>query len=548
MKAGNTYNLLLELVRIPSVSPSKEESRLARVIHDKLASLPYFQENKGDLRLLPVENDPYGRHSVFAIVRAVPHTAKTVILMGHIDVVDTAEARELAQLAFDPPAYARELSKLTLPDEARKDLESGNYLFGRGVFDMKCGVAVELEYVRECAANPRDLDTNIALILVGDEENRSAGMLSSIKHLERLQEEEGLDFVACVNTEGEVQEYDGDAKRYISVGTIGKLMPMFYCVGRESHVGSYYEGLNANLLASAVNMVLEGSPDWIDRAGAEAYPPPAALWHRDLREVYSVTLPAQVVAGFNVLTVEKTPAIALEMMKKVAREAFDMALERLRNSALKFSEGASLKASVPWEPKVLTYEEVFQKVKQDMARSGASLEGHIKEYLKGLPRETDDRLKSIGVVGQVLKFYADKDPVIIVGFLPPYYPHRSNLRKAPRELALMDAVQGLISEAASTYGETLAVREHFAAISDLSYLGFQGDKDDLMPLAGNTPGWGEVYDLPLDSLLKLDVPVVNIGASGRDAHKYTERLDLEYYLGPYPDLFRSLLRRISKIE
>jgi arginine utilization protein RocB len=319
-------------------------------------------------------------------------------------------------------------------------------------------------------------------------------------------------------------------------------------VGRESHVGSYYEGLNANLLASAVNMVLEGAPDWIDRAAAEVYPPPAALWHRDLREVYSVTLPAQVVAGFNVLTVEKTPAIALEMMKKVAREAFDMALERLRNSALKFSEGASLKASVPWEPKVLTYEEVFQKVKQDMARSGASLEGHIKEYLKGLPRETDDRLKSIGVVGQVLKFYADKDPVIIVGFLPPYYPHRSNLRKAPRELALMDAVQGLISEAASTYGETLAVREHFAAISDLSYLGFQGDKDDLMPLAGNTPGWGEVYDLPLDSLLKLDVPVVNIGASGRDAHKYTERLDLEYYLGPYPDLFRSLLRRISKIE
>jgi arginine utilization protein RocB len=91
------------------------------------------------------------------------------------------------------------------------------------------------------------------------------------------------------------------------------------------------------------------------------------------------------------------------------------------------------------------------------------------------------------------------------------------------------------------------VREHFEAISDLSYMGFQGNKDDLVPLAANTPGWGEVYDLPLDTLLKLDVPVVNIGASGRDAHKYTERLDLKYYLGAYPDLFRSFVKRVSKM-
>ena len=69
-----------------------------------------------------------------------------------------------------------------------------------------------------------------------------------------------------------------------------------------------------------------------------------------------------------------------------------------------------------------------------------------------------------------------------------------------------------------------------------------------MPLAENTPGWGKVYNLPLEVLLKLDVPVVNLGPSGRDAHKYTERLDLRYYLGPYPILFRSLIRRLSKLE
>jgi arginine utilization protein RocB len=547
MKVENIRELLLDLVRIPSVSPSKEEARLAQEIYDRLAALPYFKNNKGDLRLLPIEDDPYGRHSVFAIVRSPAKTARTVILMGHIDVVDTAEARELAELAFDPPSYTRELTKLTLPDEAMEDLRSGDYLFGRGVFDMKCGIAVEMEFLKECAENPQDLEANIALLLVGDEENRSAGMISAIGHLERLQEEDGLDFIACVNTEGEVQRRHRDTRRYITVGTIGKLMPMFYCVGRESHVGSYYEGLNANLLASAVSMVMEASPEWIDRAGAEVYPPPAALWHRDLREVYSVTLPARVVAGYNVLTVEKTPKTALEMMKDVAFRAFDMALERLKQSALKFSEGSEEKASVPWKPKVLTYEEVFEKVKNDMAETGVSLEDHLKAFIRGLPRDMDDRMKTIETVGQVLKFYVDKDPAIIVGFLPPYYPHRSNLRKSPRELALMEAVQDLTSEAASSYGEKVVVREHFEAISDLSYVGFQGDKDDLAPLAANTPGWGEIYDLPLDTLLKLDIPVVNIGASGRDAHKYTERLDLKYYLGAYPDLFRSFVKRISKM-
>ncbi|HHY75369.1 MAG TPA: M20/M25/M40 family metallo-hydrolase [Firmicutes bacterium] len=546
MKPENIRNLLLDLVKIPSVSPSKEEARLAQEIYDRLAALPYFRNNEDALRLLPVENDPYGRHSVFAMVRSPKKTSKTVILLGHIDVVDAAEARDLAEMAFDPPAYTQALSKLTLPGEAMDDLRSGNYLFGRGVFDMKCGVAVEMEFIKECAENPGDLEANIALLLVCDEENRSAGMISAVKHLERLQEE-GLDFIACVNAEGVAQRYHGDNTRYISVGTIGKLMPMFYCVGRETHVGSYYEGLNANLLASAVSMILEGSPEWMDRAGTEVYPPPAALWHRDLREVYSVTLPARVVAGFNVLTVQKTPKVALEMMKDIAERAFRMALDRLRYSALKFSEGSPEKADVPWEPKILTYEEVFRKVKEDMAREGLSLEEHLRSFIRNLPKDMDDRMKSIETVGQVLRFYTDKDPAIIVGFLPPYYPHRSNRRKSPRELALMDAVGDLISEASALYGEKLVVREHFEAISDLSYMGFQGNKEDLVPLAANMPGWGEVYDLPLDTLLKLDVPVVNVGASGRDAHKYTERLDLRYYLGAYPKLFSSFVRRVSEI-
>ena len=65
------YRLLMDLVRIPSVSPSSErENEIARFIYDTLAELPYFRENPSNLRLLPLEEDSYGRHLVFAVVKA----------------------------------------------------------------------------------------------------------------------------------------------------------------------------------------------------------------------------------------------------------------------------------------------------------------------------------------------------------------------------------------------------------------------------------------------------------------------------------------------
>lgn len=563
MAADGIFELLLELVRIPSVSPSREEQRVAEVIYDRLAQAPYFRANEGFLKLVPIEGDRLGRQSVCALVRATPPTPRTVIMIGHIDVVDTREARELADLAFDPLEYARQLPRLSLPREARRDLESGEYLFGRGVFDMKGGVAVEVEFLRECSSAPESLDANLMLLLVGDEENQSAGMKSAIKHLVQIQEDLGLDFLACANAEGAAQRGREDVSRYVSVGTVGKMMPVFYCVGRESHVGSYYEGLNANLLASAVNMVLEGSSQWTDSAGSELYPPPTALRHRDLRDVYSVTLPARAVTYFNYLSVSKTPADALAMMRSAADEAFEMALDRLRHSAGRFAANSGTEVDIPWRPKVLTYEELIGIVRASYDRTRRSsverpgqaapgephsLDTHLESFIAALPDDMDERDKSIAVIGEVLKFYTDKDPVIIVGFLPPYYPHRSNLRKTRRELALIEAVEELIHEARECYGETLVLSEHFTAISDLSYMGFQGTRDDLLALALNTPGWGHIYDLPLDALLRLDVPVVNIGPAGVDAHKYTERLELSYYLEVYPKLFRSLIGRLSRLQ
>ena len=480
------YDLMLELVSYPSISPSPAETELAEFIYNKLAELPYFQQHKDDLTYIPIPNDPFGRKGVFAIVRAQPETKRTLILTGHFDVVDTSAAGALADVAFRPEEYTRKIGELKLPAEAREDLESGKFLFGRGVMDMKTGIAIQMALLAKYSEEPENLPVNIAFLAVGDEENNSAGMRAAISFLAQMQDE-GYDFIACMNSEGVIPKFPGDTNRYVDIGSVGKIMPMFYCVGRESHVGQYYAGLNANLLASAVIMELEGNPDWAEEWKDEVYPPPASLKLKDLRDIYSVTLPARAVVYFNHLTVTSTPDQVLEKMKSVARKAFVRAIEHMSQSAKRFAEKADTPVPIPWQPKVVTVQQLEKEVSDNF---DGNLQEHIAAFIKGLPEDKDERDKSLLVVEELLRFYPDKSPMIIVGFLPPYYPHRTNKRETSRERGLIDVVSQIIAEAKAEFNETLVISEHFASISDLSYVGFQGKREELVPLAHNTPGWG----------------------------------------------------------
>ncbi len=542
------YRLLLDLVSVASVSPSYEEVTVAKLMHHRLASIPYFAAGKGDLRLIAVEDDPLDRKIVFAMVKAEPKTPRTIILTGHMDVVEAAESGSLAHHAFSPEDFTWELasmSSLNLPPEAEEDLESGNYLFGRGVMDMKSGLAIQIALLSELSETPENLPCNYIFLAVPDEENNSAGMRTAVKYLAGLQKTEGLDFLACVNSEGTGPKFPGDRNRYVDIGTIGKIMPFFYCVGRESHVGQYFSGLNANLLASAVNLIMEANSEIADSFNSEVYPPPANLKHTDLRDLYSVTLPARAITYYNHLTVTATPGTVLSYMKQTARKAFEDALSHLRASAELFARKSGQPLEIPWTPRVITYEDLLHHVQKGFS---GDLREHLATFAAGLPDSMDQREKSVAVVSEALRLSHHKDPVIILGFLPPFYPHRSNLRQNPRELALLEVIDKVIDEAKTEFGETLVISEHFAAISDLSYLGFQGTRDDLMQLAENTPGWGTVYDLPVDELLALDVPVVNLGPHGKDAHKFTERLELDYSLEVAPALLKSLVSSLSKLE
>ena len=109
-------------------------------------------------------------------------TDKTVVLTGHFDVVDTQNCGDKVQTAFDLERYTEALREQPLDETARKDLESGNWLFGRGSMDMKAGPALFLASMEEWADDPT-LAVNILFWAVPDEEANSAGMIGSLKNI-----------------------------------------------------------------------------------------------------------------------------------------------------------------------------------------------------------------------------------------------------------------------------------------------------------------------------------------------------------------------------
>jgi arginine utilization protein RocB len=477
-----------------------------------------------------------------ALVRAEPTTNRTVILEGHFDVVDIEVYGPLKEVALDPEACTRRMREMTLPEDARLDLESGNYLFGRGVMDMKFGLAMAMCLLGEASEDPGAFGVNLLLVAVPDEENNSAGMRAAAGSLARAQEE-GLDLLGCIMVEPSDPGYIGGNGRVVSFGTVGKIMPFVLVMGKEAHGSEYFDGINANLVMAHLNLLLEGNPDLADIGREEHYPPMACLKQKDLREAYSITLPERACAYYSLITTRHTPESLLDQVEAAAAEALRRTAEHLDNSKKTFARRANL----PDWPSTPTGRVVRYAGLLETARTAfdGDLDAHLAAFLVKLPETMDEREKGIALVNEVLTISGEKGPLAVTGFMPPFYPYRTNFRVSEKEKAFAAVGETVVREARERFGETFLMNEHFGGVSDLSYLGFQGNPGELDALRANMPGWGTLYDLPVADLLKLDIPALNIGPSGKDAHKMTERLELGYSMNVAPKLLRSAVQMLG---
>lgn len=530
MERDYLLKMIKELVAIPSVTESEYESAPGQWIFDRLSKLPYFKEHTDYLKLTetPLEGSKYMLKSLTARVDAAKATKKTVLMIGHYDVVSVQCCGEYAPYAFDTD----KMGEIFGADE--------DTLYGRGTMDMKCGAAIETALIEEFAADRSLFDVNLVVALVGDEENASAGMRGLLPVIDSMRRE-GLDFIAAVNTEPGEAGASGISGPMVFLGTLGKLMPAFYIRGRAAHVGNCYDGFSATLAASHLVCCAEGNPHLADPLGGGCQPSWICLDMKAMHDVYSVTVPEKAYAYFNCFTMSESPAEAVGQMRYAAEYALEKTSGQMTASnraliALGY-EGSDFD---PGSPAVYTFEELKKKARA----SCAGFDEELERFVRGLPAG-DMRARGIKTVDFIADRSGADAPYIVCFFLPPWLPVRTTLTDVPRDRAAVEAARAVRRECREKYGLEMKEVEFFAGLCDLSYVGAQPSDADVLAISQNMPGWGGIYSIPMQEMQALGLPIINMGPSGEAPHRKEERLHLRYSLDVLPELLKSLIRRLG---
>jgi len=351
-----------------SVNSTAGELRVAEEVLRLLQS-DGLESTYTAIGLDPLPGDLSGRQNVYAFLRG--KTPRTLLLLGHIDTVGTADYGPLEPWALDPEGLAARQDILAaLAPGLDEDLAAhpGDWMFGRGSTDMKSGVAANIAVMRHLAQMSREGNQPLSVVLLAtpDEENESAGVLQAVDFLLRLHKQYGLEYLGAMNTDYTAARYPGDQHRYIYTGTIGKLLPSFLVIGRESHVGVPFDGVDANLLAAELIRNLSMNDELCDVVRDQSTPPPVTLHATDLKTHYDVQLPYMAYFYLNVLTFSTEPGQLLRRLRRLTEEVLNQALQRIDDAERRWvqtSDNPSRVDSIkPRSGTVLTYAELCANV------------------------------------------------------------------------------------------------------------------------------------------------------------------------------------------
>ena len=360
--------LTLDLTEIRSVVGTAGEIKAAEKIHEFFKSLNYYKNHLDYLTLSDLNEDTPGRKNVIALVKGEKGTSKdTVVLIGHIDTVGVDDYGNIKEYATDPVKLKELLKDKELDEDTSRDLASDDWMFGRGIFDMKAGVATQMVLMKKLTESVDKLEGNVVFVAVPDEEGNSGGMLSAVDQLVRLAETNDLNYIAAVDSDYTSPRFSGDDKKYIYIGTVGKILPCFYVYGKETHVGQAFEGLDANLLAAEILSEVDLAFDLCDVVENEVTLPPISLSMRDLKAEYSVQTVNEAYLYFNYSTHNVQPDEVLTKLKSKAEQAFKNVLDKLNDEYKHYCQASGIPfEEVPWKVQALTFEELYSAVRAEV--------------------------------------------------------------------------------------------------------------------------------------------------------------------------------------
>ncbi|WP_412846943.1 M20/M25/M40 family metallo-hydrolase [Brevibacillus sp. 179-C9.3 HS] len=538
-----------ELVSIESVVNTTGEIAVATHLYEHLKSFPYFQKHPDQLILSRTVNDEVERYNVLAFVRGTKaQSDKTVILMGHTDTVGIEDYNHLKDKACHPTALMDALKSEPLPALVSEQLESGDWHFGRGVLDMKSGVASHVYLLKYYSEHPEELVGNLLLLAECDEEDSSHGVLSSLKDLKKWREEHGFDYIALINSDFVAPRYDGDPNRYIYKGTVGKLLPSFYITGYETHAGSAFEGLDPNFIAAELTRQISYNPDLCDEAFGETPVPPVSLKQTDFKPTYTIQTALSAYVYYNFFIHSWSPKQVLAMLAEQAEIAFENALTLLGERHRRFCEKSGQAwTPLPWKTRVLIYEDMKKEL---IAEHGDAFLSHMKQFKEALlqDKSLDVRMFSARVVEEEVKWMKDRSPAIILFYSSLYSPRIELVGKDEREQNLIEALEQAVAAVQPDYAHPIVTRNFFPYVCDMSCVALSDDKEGILAIEENNPSWGSKHYVEYQDIRDINVPCINIGPYGYDAHNRFERMEITYSTEVVPSVTNEIIKRLLTIR
>ncbi|MBI9010665.1 MAG: M20/M25/M40 family metallo-hydrolase [Clostridiales bacterium] len=481
--------ILMSYLKVESFTDTIGETDVDTFFNKTVGNMSYFKKHKSQYGQYDILNDPLNRHVNYAFYKG---SNETFVLLHHSDIVNVDNYSTFKSIALDP----KSLEKAYLNDDsfidinARKDLHSGEYLWGRGVADMKGGGAIQLALLEHYSTTR--IKPSILLLAVPDEENQSLGMRTAIELLQELKEVHGLDYKLMINSEP--HQRLNETHGIISQGSIGKLNIFVHVKGVLAHAGKALEGINPNGLLSYIVSRVDLSDDFVNETDSEMSIPPTWVLMRDNKSSYDISFPSMSYGLLNVLSFTDTPLQILSRLKSICKEAVDDYIEHINIKRRKFSK----KTSRNW-----------------IDFSQGDYVHTLEEFLSSNSISRSELINYPDDVERALKATNDGEPMVIIGILPPYYPAVTNRNQ--------DKLINLVNEfTQAEYDQIYDNRMYFTGISDLSYsqLPIEEIENEMI----NILGWQEIYSIPFETIAKVEMPCINIGPFGKDFHKPSERV------------------------
>ncbi|WLR98274.1 M20/M25/M40 family metallo-hydrolase [Shinella sumterensis] len=523
--------LSLQMTRWPSVTGSPDEAAFSEHLRAHLAETPYFTRHPDQLFTIDSHGEPMTR-TLVALARGTGR--RTVVLAGHFDTVSITNYGALAALACDSEPLTQALiaelrgrPRNRAEEKALADFESGDFIAGRGLLDMKSGLAAGIAALERFVAMEAP-QGNILFVATPDEENRSRGMRSLRDALPDIARRFDLDIIAGINLDASSCEHDGEEGRAVYLGSIGKFAPFAFVIGRPTHAGYPFDGTSASRIGADIVRAMDTVPELSDEAFGERAPPPVCLEARDVRDGYEVTTPDRVWLSFNWLTHRRRAADILNDFHVVVSGALQSALDTQDAHHARFQGGPVAKT----QGVVLTYAELVARLKGDALERLEALD-------LSLSGGNDPLKVSREIVAAAAAEAGIEGPAVIIGFGSLHYPlvHLEQAGGAGR--TMRTRLQAVMADTAKRHGTSIKFKQIFAGISDMSFFGHRPDAGEAGILAANTPSAAFTDATPAGL---LSFPTVNIGPWGRDYHQKWERVHAPYTFGVLPDLvFESAL-------